>query len=122
MFILCSNCRILLVRCDDNNSSVVMFTSKASSSSPTTHMHVVDSGDNGGANGFRVAAEEDHHEEEQYLDILMSALNITKLPDIAKVRLYTLTLTSTVALTLRMNVVYCGALVRSFFLYDFDIP
>lgn len=90
MFILCSNCRILLVRCDEpprtDNSSVVMFTS----SSPT--YSIVGSGDNGGANGFRVAAAKDHHEddvdgeEEQYLDILMSALNITKLPDIAKVR------------------------------------
>lgn len=78
MFILC---RILLVRCDEqsqnvlDNSSVVMFTSKASSSSS----YAVDSGDNG-ANGFQV-----DHEEQQYLDILKSALNITKLPDIAKV-------------------------------------
>lgn len=82
VFILC---RTLLVRCDEpprtDNSSVVMFTS---SSSPT--YSIVDSGDNGGANGFRVAATaEDHHEDDQYLDILMSALNLTKLPDIAKV-------------------------------------
>lgn len=84
MFILC---RIHLVRCDrdepprTDNSSVVMLLTSSSSSSPI--YSIVDSGDNGGANGFQ-----DDNDHDQYLDILMSALNITKLPDIAKVSFF----------------------------------